>query len=38
MCWLDTHSIYAPSIRIDVIGILRRPDTPARLRHITGVE
>ena len=38
MCWLDAHSIYAPSIRIDVIGILRRPDTPARLRHITGVE
>ncbi|MEY4137294.1 MAG: hypothetical protein RL205_1422 [Actinomycetota bacterium] len=38
LCWLDTHAIHAPHIRIDVIGILRRPGRPISLRHITGVE
>jgi putative endonuclease len=36
--WLDEHSIYAPSIRIDVIGILLRRDGTVVLHHLTGVE
>ncbi len=38
LCWLDAHAIHAPFIRIDAIGILRRPDGTTSLRHITGVE
>lgn len=38
LCWLDAHSIHAPHIRIDVIGILRRPGGPVSLRHLPGVE
>jgi len=38
LCWLDAHTIYAPHIRIDVIGILRHPDGSTVLRHLPGVE
>lgn len=38
LCWLDAHGIYAPAIRIDVIGILRPTEGATRLRHIRGVE
>ena len=38
LCWLDAHAIHASQIRIDVIGILRRPEGSTSLRHLTGVE
>lgn len=37
VAWLQAHDERAPHIRIDVIGILRPPSGPARLRHLEGV-
>jgi putative endonuclease len=35
--WLQAHGEHAGQIRIDVIGILRPLEGPARVRHIQGV-
>jgi putative endonuclease len=35
--WLQAHDEHPGRIRIDVIGILRPVDGPARVRHVQGV-
>lgn len=35
--WLDEQQAYAPSIRIDVIGIIRPPVGAPVLEHLRGV-
>jgi len=35
--WLQAHDERAPRVRIDVIGIMRPHQGPARLSHVVGV-
>lgn len=36
--WLRDHpDVDAVDVRLDVIGVLVRPRTPVRLRHVTGI-
>jgi putative endonuclease len=35
--WLDDHCVHAPSIRFDVVGIVRPVDAEPRLVHLKGV-
>ena len=35
--WLQAHEVYAPQVRIDVIGILCVPGTPPRVSHLESV-
>lgn len=36
--WLDGRAMYAPRIRIDVVGILVPVEGPAVITHLRGVE
>ncbi|MGE9806866.1 YraN family protein [Janibacter sp. G1551] len=38
LAWLTTHDVYAADLRIDVVGILVRPDGPPLLTHLRGVQ
>ena len=35
--WLDQHTERAPSIRFDVVGVLRQPRGPAAVEHVRGL-
>lgn len=36
--WLASHDQRVAGVRIDVVGIIRRDDGPARLVHLQGVQ
>lgn len=36
--WLESHQIYAPVVRIDVIGIIQGVIGPPDIKHLRGVE
>ena len=36
-CWLAQHSVHPNEVRIDVVGVLRRPQGPALVEHLRGV-
>jgi putative endonuclease len=36
-CWLTQHAVHPREVRIDVVGVLRRPQGPALVEHLRGV-
>jgi putative endonuclease len=36
-CWLAQHPVHPGEVRIDVVGVLRRPQGPALVEHLRGV-
>jgi hypothetical protein len=36
--WLEAHQVYAPTVRIDVVGILQGAVGPPEIKHLRGVE
>lgn len=36
--WLRAHPVAGARVRIDVIGLLARPDQPVQIMHVRGVE
>lgn len=37
MRWVSEHGIHPREVRIDVVGVLRRPQGPALVEHLRGV-
>jgi putative endonuclease len=36
-CWLAQHPVHPREVRIDVVGVLRRPQGPVLVEHLRGV-
>ena len=36
-CWLAQHAVHPREVRVDIVGVLRRPQGPALVEHVRGV-